>query len=230
MLSEIACPDKSGKSRLSAAKAGFAGKNLSLLFIATIFAGLIAAGCSTTTYLSLTENNKEQIEQKISYDEQEKDVGAEITLSLQNGEEINGELLSIKESSLTICTEYSAKEVELANLTYPIIPVRYDEIKELTIKGGNYVWIGFLIGSAVFTGIGIIVGHGIEAGLDVEDKVIGMSIFGFFVGAIAGGIVGYLLSTDNVILKDIPPEYDFSLLKSLARYPDEEPKYLRAIP
>ena len=34
MLSETACPDNSGKSRLSAAKAGFAGKNSSLLFIA----------------------------------------------------------------------------------------------------------------------------------------------------------------------------------------------------
>ncbi len=33
------------KSRLSTAKAGFAGKNLSLLFIAAVFDGLLATGC-----------------------------------------------------------------------------------------------------------------------------------------------------------------------------------------
>lgn len=55
MLSKTTCPDTIGKSPLSArlvsdeseraAKAGFAGKNLSLLFIAAVFDGLLATGC-----------------------------------------------------------------------------------------------------------------------------------------------------------------------------------------
>ncbi len=199
------------------------------LIVFVIIFGLLATGC-TTTYLNLKENSTAQIEEKIIDYQADEDVGAEVTLSIKNGKEISGELLSVRENSVTICTEYSATEQELSNRKYPINKVQNDEINEITIEGSNCVWIGFAIGSATFTGIGIWIGHELEKGLDAEGGKAGLGIIGFFVGAIAGGIVGYLLSTDNVILKDIPPEYDFSLLKSLARYPDEEPKYLRAIP
>ena len=54
-------------------------------------------------------------------------------------------------------------------------------------------------------------------------------IFGALAGAIAGGVVGHILSTDDVRLHEFPPSYDMSFLKPLARYPDEEPEYLKAI-
>jgi hypothetical protein len=54
-------------------------------------------------------------------------------------------------------------------------------------------------------------------------------VIGFIVGAIAGPIVGHALSTEEFVLQEIPPGYNFSLLKPLSRYPDEEPEYLRAI-
>jgi hypothetical protein len=44
MLSETACPDNSGKSSLSAAKAGFAGKKI--IIYLTIFSFLNLVGCS----------------------------------------------------------------------------------------------------------------------------------------------------------------------------------------
>ena len=44
MLSETACPDNSGKSRLSAAKAGFTGKKI--IIYLTIFSFLNLVGCS----------------------------------------------------------------------------------------------------------------------------------------------------------------------------------------
>ena len=191
--------------------------------------GFLAAGC-TTTYLNLKENTTSQIEEKILDYQTDEDVGAEIILSIKNGRKFNGELLSIRESSVIICTEYSATEQELAGLKYPINIVQNDEINELTIKGSNYVWIGLAIGAATFTGIGIWIGHGIEKGLDTEGGKEGIGIIGFLVGAIVGGIVGYLLSTDDVILHEIPAGYDLSLLKSIARYPYKEPEYLKAIP
>jgi len=117
------------------------------LIVFVIIFGLIAAGCSTTTYLNLTENNREQVEEQLKYDEQDENVGAELTLSLENGKEINGELLSVRDSTITICTEHSATEEELANLKYPINTIRNDEIKELTIEGSNYIWIGLGIGN-----------------------------------------------------------------------------------
>ena len=85
-----------------------------LFFITAISTFFFSAGCSTTTYLSLTENNKEQIEQNLKYDEQDENVGAEVTLSLKDRTEIKGELLYVQDSTLTICTEHSATENELA--------------------------------------------------------------------------------------------------------------------
>ena len=204
-----------------------------IIFIASISTFLFSAGC-TTTYLSLTENNKEQIEQKLSYDEREKDVGAEITISIKNGEEINGELLSVRDSTITLCTEYSATEEELAKFKYSIITVRNDEIQELTIEGSSYVWTGLFIGIGVGTGIGVIIGRIIERGDSSSDEyegliTAGLGMIGFITGAIAGPTVGYSHSTEEFILQEIPPGYDMTFLKPLARYPDEEPKYLRAI-
>ena len=150
-------------------------------------------------------------------------------MSLQNGKEINGELLSVRDSTIIICTKHSATDLELTNLAYPIITIQNDEIKKLTIKGSNCVWIGFAIGSATFTGIGIWIGHEFDTGMDSEGGKAGFGVIGFLAGAIVGSILGYFLSTDDVILHEIPPVYNLSLLKPLARYPDEEPEYLRAI-
>jgi hypothetical protein len=199
-----------------------------LILIAIVFAGLLATGC-TTTYLSLTENNKEQIEQKLNDYEQDENEGAELTISLMNGTEINGELLSVRDSTITLSTKHSATEDELANLTYPVTTVRNDEIKELTVEGSNYVWVGLGIGMAAGTGIGYLVGLASEPNRHayISPEAAGGAI-GFIVGALAGPIVGHALSTDDVMLQEIPPGYDMSFLKPLARYPDEEPEYLRA--
>jgi hypothetical protein len=200
-----------------------------LIFITIVFTVLIAIGCNPTTYLSFTKNNKEQIEQKLYNYSPGKKVGAEVTFSLKNLTEINGELLSVRDSTITIGTKHSATELELINLVYPIITIRNSEIKELTIKGNNCVWIGLAIGAATFTGIGIWIGHEYEKGLDAEGGMVGFGIIGFVAGAIVGSIVGYFLSADDVILHEIPAGYDWYLIKPLARYPDEEPEYLRAI-
>jgi hypothetical protein len=162
-----------------------------LILIAIVFAGLLATGC-TTTYLSLTENNKELIENKLKYDERDENVGAELTLSLMNGTEINGELLSIRDSTITLSTKYAAAEDELDNLTYPITTVRNDEIQEMTIEGSNYVLAGLGIGIAAGTGIGYLVGLASEpnrADFAWAPEFAG-GVLGFGVGALAGPIVG----------------------------------------
>jgi len=200
----------------------------SLIFIAIVFTGLMATGC-TTTYLNLKENSTAEIGEKINNYEKDKNIGAEITLSIKNGEKISGELLSVRENSVTICTQYSAKERELARLKYPIYTFRNDEIKELTIEGRNYIWIGLGIGTAVGAGVGALIGNASDESSHQELVTVAFGVIGLLAGAIAGGVVGYLLSTDELILNEIPSDYNMSLLKPLARYPDEEPEYLRAI-
>ena len=200
------------------------------IIIVVIF-GLLAAGC-TTTYLSLTESNREQVEAKIIDYQQKEDVGAEVILSLKNGIETSGELLSVSDSTVTICSEYSATEEELASLKYPINTVRNDEIQKLTIEGNSYVWIGVGIGILVGTAVGALVGLASSddgyAG-ETELKGIGGGGIGFLVGAVAGGVIGSALSKDDIVLQEIPPVYDLSFLKPLARYPDKEPEYLKTI-
>lgn len=197
-----------------------------LIFIAIVFAGLLATGC-TTTYLSLTENNKVQIEQKLNDYEPEANEGTELILTLMNGTEINGELLSVRDRTITLSTEHSATEDELANLTYPITTVRNDEIQEMTIEGSNYVLAGLFAG--LVGGFGA--AYGLGRAFNEPGKYTGLGVFLIVWPAaiIAGPIVGYLLSTDDIILQEIPLGYDWSILKPIARYPDEEPEYLKAI-
>jgi len=203
-----------------------------LIFIAIVFAGLIAAGCRPT--LNVTETNKEQIEEKLINYEQDEGVGAEIEVLLKDGAEINGELLSARDSIFIICTEYSATEKELASLQYPIITVRNDEILELKIEGNSYpFWIGSGIGVAAGTGaFFLVIGdpkelHWVTREEDFEKLVGGCLLGGGLISL--GMLIGGLLSTDDVILTDIPPGYKLIPLKSIARYPDKEPEYLKAI-
>jgi len=200
------------------------------IIIAILLGGLIAAGCSSSTYLSLTENNKEQIVQKLNDYEHDEDVGAEITVSKKNGTEINGELLSVRDTSIFICSDIGLSETELARINHPISNIRNSEIKEITIDGTNYIWVGLGIGMAGGAAVGALGGSASETGSSYKGvPTIAFGIIGFLAGAIIGSIVGYLLSTEEFVLQEIPPGYDFSFLKSIARYQEEEPEYLRAI-
>ena len=198
-----------------------------LIFIITISTLIFSVACSTTSHVRLTENNREQIKQKLTDYGQDEDLGAEITLSKTNGSEINGELLSVRDSSITICAEYSVAEEELANLTYLITIVRTDEMQELTIEGSSYVWVGVGAGLLVGAGIGYIVAN--TASNDVTyGALIGGGLI-IIAASVAGGLIGKSLSDEEFVLQEIPPGFDFSLLKSFARYPEEEPEYLRSI-
>lgn len=191
-----------------------------------VILGLIVSGCGTTTHFNLRATYPEYIEEQIIKAEKDTSVGVEISLLLNNGSRYNGELLSVRDSTITLCTEYSAKEKELANLKYPVLHFSNDEMKELIIEGSNWVWEGIAAGTAV--GIAAVVAL---AGIGAYDETttstpIAMPLI---LGIAAGWGIGYALSTEEYVLQEIPPDYNWSILKPLARYPDEEPEYLRAI-
>ena len=209
-----------------------------LIVIVVIF-GLLTAGCGTSPYVSLTDTNEEQIEDKILVFQKEEAIGAEVTLLLKDGEEINGELLSVQDSTITMCTEYSATEKELASLQYPIHTVRTNKILEITLEGSNYRWIGLGIGAVASIGLAILVIENYESKSSSGSKELtegigrcclgGLAVLGVSLVVLLGAGIGELASTDDVILYEIPPGYKLLPLKSLARYPDEEPEYLKAI-
>jgi outer membrane lipoprotein SlyB len=193
--------------------------------------GLFITGCSTTTYFNLNETYPEYIDKELNKVEKDSGVGVEMSLLLKNGNEVNGELLSVRDSTIFLCPEYSATEEELAKLKYPILLFSNNEIQQLAIEGNSWVWEGIGAGALVGGLTGLLIasasseGGGREEGLAV---LAGM-IIGAWVGIAAGWITGYALSTEEYVMWEIPPDYSWSILKPLARYPDEEPEYLRSI-
>ena len=201
----------------------------SIIFIAIL--GIFAISCRPT--LNITETNTEQIEEKLVDYQKEEPIGAEVTLLLKNGEEISGELLPVRDSSINLCEKYSATEEELAIQKYPIINVRTDTIFELEINGNFYpLWIGTGIGLLAGTVVYLMVKDNKDENQELAAyesfNEMGNTCLGLGIFTLAASI-GALLSTREVILSDIPSGYNFLPLKSLARYPDEEPVYLKAI-
>lgn len=198
-----------------------------------VILSLIVTGCSTTTHFNLKATFPEYIEKQLKKVEKDTDVGVEVSLLLNNGSKQNGELLSVRDCTITLCTEYSATEEELAKLTYPILLFQNNEIKQLTIEGSNWVWEGIaagaLVGGLAAYGIGLAIHHGEGTSQEKGEEGKTAVALAFSLGIAAGWGLGYALSTEEYILQEIPPDYNWSLLKPLSRYPNEEPDYLRAI-
>ena len=206
------------------------------IIIAVISAGLVVSGCSSSTYLNLSENNNEQVVETINNFQKEENVGAKLTLTLKDSTEITGELLSIRENTITICEYYSASNADLAELKYPVIVLNNDDIKVLVIEGSNNlgsgIAIGALAGAAFGAAFAALIVVSKQDDFDpgpASSYYLVMVPGGFVVGALFGAARGAGTSVEEIVLRDIPPRYDFSIMKPLARYPDEEPDYLKTI-
>ena len=189
----------------------------------TVILSLVVVGCSTTTYFNLKQTYPEYIENELKKVDKETGVGVEVTLLLKNADEVNGELLSVRDSTIILCSEYSAAEADLVMLTYPIILIPNYEIEELTIEGSNWVWEG------VGTGFFAVLIPAIITGPHYDEAAAALFTGIVIWGPVIGGIAGYILSTEEYVMEEISPNYNWSILKLLSRYPDEEPEYLRAI-
>ena len=61
------------------------------IVIVIVIIGLTVSGCGNATYLSLTGNNREQIEEQLRYNEKDEDVGVVIVFPSSHS---NGILVS----------------------------------------------------------------------------------------------------------------------------------------
>ena len=201
------------------------------IIISTIFVAIVYTGCSTTTYFNLTKNNRYNIEMQFDHARKHNDKGTKISLLLKNKTDIYGELVSVRDNAMVLCTGNSSTEEELANSTYPIVVIQSNDIQEFTIEGSSFVWLG--LGTGYLTGSigGLLISQSSKYSLKSEKEIAAFMgiVIGGLLGSIAGGIIGHALSTEEFIFQDIPPDYDFSFVKPLTRYPDGEPEYLRAI-
>jgi len=196
----------------------------SLLIIVILY--LTVTGCSTTTQLSLNDENRDYIIKQLNTSEKNENEGAVVSILLKNNSVFNGELLTVQDSTMTICPVYSATEEELSQNISPIIPIDNNEISELTIEGSSYVWIGIGAGALAGAVIGALIGSTSD---EMYAGLAGMMVGGFLIGPIIGGIAGRSFSTETYELQDIPTNFDWSILRPLSRYPDKVPEYLEAI-
>jgi hypothetical protein len=154
--------------------------------------------------------------------------GADVAVVLRSGQKIEGELVSVRESSLLIATP-----------TENIIPIRDANVSHVIVQGNSHE----LVGAGVGLVSGLLIG-GLVAAMEIESSeregdfggafrwAFGGAVVSVGLGAVAGTLVGTGIGaaasqSDIEVSLDVPAER--SALKKLARYPDKEPEFLKAI-
>ena len=149
--------------------------------------------------------------------------GTDVAVVLTSGEKIEGELVSVRDSSVFIATR-----------TGDIVPITDTVVSHVIVKGSSHVFLGIGLG---FLG-GMIVGTTIGAATVTQkeeqeffgglDKIIAGWAVGTVAGTLVGGLVGASASESDIeVSLSVPAER--SALKKLARYPDKEPEFLRVV-
>jgi hypothetical protein len=164
----------------------------------------------------------------------EKEEGAEVVLLLNNGQEIKGELVSVRDSAVVISTIEDIDEKELASQTASISVIKNQEILHVTVKGKSNLLKGMGLGTLIGVGSGALLG--LASGDDppgwfsfsAGEKAAALGILLGGAGFIVGTIAGVISSKGSKEIEPLP-DLDFSSLKSVARYPAGEPGYLREI-
>ena len=190
---------------------------ISLLFsVCTI----VLTGCFSSTKIY----KKEYLKNDSTF--VQRNVGAEVLIGLNNGDEHTGELLSATDSTIILSKEYELSEEELLSSVSNIYMFQKKDIKSIWILGKDYHLIGLGIGLGI--GIPLIIGSQPEKGEHFGN----LEIAGLGLMSIAAGfIVGAATSTyDEEIYKNKNAEDpDFIQLNVYSRYGGKEPEYLKAM-
>jgi hypothetical protein len=172
---------------------------------------------------------------------------ATVRISLNNGQEIEGELISVRDSSVLIATEDEDVPSVLSTGVNGIIAIKDTMISRVTIEGSSHVLAGMcvgLVGGVVIGGViaasqpepspppsgNLAQGFGEAFGEAFAEGVARGAVL--LAGAVGGTLVGAAVGAakskrDVEVNLDVPAER--SALKKLARYPDKEPKAFQVI-
>jgi len=122
--------------------------------------------------------------------------GAKVVITKTNGQQIRGELITVKPNSLLLL-DTEGKDVS----------VGIGDIKVITIVKKSKALVGATYGALAGGGTGAIVGALIGKPAPIilssvgaeESTILGGIFFGLVIGAVCGGITGALLGTDKTI-------------------------------
>ena len=170
--------------------------------------------------------------------------GAKVVIKMNNGTMYNGELLTVRDSTMIVCEQYEASEEDLSNSVFQINIISNYNIDLMEVEGDSKISEGIAIGIGMGVAVGAVIG--LASGDDPSAHSKGWSGFlkftaeekAFFgicclgsLGALIGFIAGSFSSTydKEVYNYVIPEDYDFTQLNIFSRYESNEPDYLKAI-
>lgn len=160
--------------------------------------------------------------------------GAQITVHMNTGEEVEGVLLSIRQNALVVAPLDDIEDKDSSELKKFIHFLSTKDIQQVIIQGHSNILRGMgwgLLGGILMGGaMGYAAGDDKSGFLTMtagQKAMIGGIVFGI-IGAVLGTAVGAVFSTGDKIIYPHPGQ-DFSLLKDYARYKNSEPPWLQSM-
>jgi hypothetical protein len=154
--------------------------------------------------------------------------GTDVVVLLTTGQEIEGELVSVRDSSVLIATEDEDVPSALSTGVKGILGIKDTMISHVTIEGNSNVLLGMGLGFLGGTVAGGVIGAKSYSPPPEPDNL-GGAIAGMVEATVGlGAAVGAATSRSDIEVNlSVPAER--LALKKLARYPDKEPKSFQVI-
>lgn len=155
------------------------------------------------------------------------DAGSEVVITMKNGKEYHGELLSVTDSAMIVFENY-IDEVE--DSTFSFYSINNKDIKLIEIRGGTPVILGAFLGFMIGCGSGMLVGQAVSKRKGLSKEAAIGAFIGMLTGAIGGGIIGYNTPYYKIVYYyPNQKQFDFTNLNKYTRYGNKEPEYLKKI-
>ena len=164
----------------------------------------------------------------------------EVEITTTTKGSFSAEILFVREDALVMASPSGRSEGDLIEHKERVLIVKKEDVQSVKTPGASHVAGGLLGGGC----IGCFAGYGLGCSKEVKqeqnyllgcnalneqaDNAAKYTVLGGAGGMLAGAIIGSALSTEDS-LWITPNQRNFTSLNALARYPYEEPEFLKGI-
>jgi hypothetical protein len=161
-----------------------------------------------------------------------------LVVHLSTGQQLEGELLSVRDSALLMFPKFGVNELTLINSVRAVRVIPFCDVRSIVVLGEDgHPITGALVGGAVGCAAGCVIGStktvkqkpedtfGCQAEQEKQANTSNGGFLGGIFGSAIGLAVGVSMGGGDVILID-STRRDFLPLRYLARYPNGEPEYI----
>lgn len=164
--------------------------------------------------------------------------GKEVAILLRNGHKVDGELLSVRDSSVLLAVQSIPGDDNLFTSVAGVAEIPNRQMVAVTVEGKSRVLLGVGLGLVGGTLAGAVIGGAagasrepsLESGLNTAAGTLVGAMVGGLAGLAIGLVVGAGMSQSDQSIAPNSFGEAHRALQRLARYPDNEPESLRSIP